>query len=135
MGIACDSGKAFDPATADLSGTWLYSDSTLFTNPGPPANPCLLRNQQASLTYDSASASYAVIFTNTGTLQCDGGTPAPAIHNPTLFLTQSGDTLLFVNGFHDLAKTGALSSARMMSGVIREAGSNGRSGTWTARRL
>jgi hypothetical protein len=76
-----------------------------------------------------------VIFTDTGTLECDGGTPAAATHNPTLFLTQSGDTLLFVNSLHDIAKTGALSSVRMMSGVVRDAGSNGRSGTWTARRL
>lgn len=39
--VAC---QEFDPDDADLSGTWLLSDNTVFPPPEGPFNTCLMRN-------------------------------------------------------------------------------------------
>jgi hypothetical protein len=135
--VAC---QEFDPDDADLSGTWLLSDSTVFPLPEGPFNTCLMRNVRLEVDpgppAECSRKPGREGPCNARSMVYGGSryhmTPLITIHYR---ISRDGQRIVFVFSNHsDTIYTGHLGSNDRMGGPVHPQGHGGRLGSWRAVR-
>jgi hypothetical protein len=122
--VAC---QEFDPDDADLSDTWLLSDSTVFPLPEGPFNTCLVRNVRLVVDPGPPAGMFAQTRPG-GPMQCEiNGVwrePVPCDPSDHYRISRDGQRIVVVFSNHsDTIYTGHLGSNDRMGGPVSPAGS------------
>jgi len=144
--IACgeDAAPAEDTGPVDLTGHWIFSDSSYLPNPeivGVTSNTCLKWNRPFTISPDSpADSTYYGYETLGGSLRCEvNGTwhPETNLDDFPLFgfpmQVTNGHVVFYAPSYTDSVYVGEIVNSRLIVGT-RTGYFDGRLGTWKLAR-